>query len=98
MINPYEQEFPPLEKRIDQAKKISSKPYAAPSTVDAQGNFQSSQAEEVLNWHTQNAICQNHTLLRIDSKLDSLTTKTEGLAYQIDQISEEVKNLYLYQK
>ncbi|KAI9127588.1 hypothetical protein K1719_000581 [Acacia pycnantha] len=45
MLNPYEQDFPPLERKID-------------------------------------------------SKIDSLTTKTDGLFSQLDQLSEEVKNLY----
>ncbi|KAI9111085.1 hypothetical protein K1719_017960 [Acacia pycnantha] len=98
MLNPYEQEFPPLEKRIDQNTRVPSKPYFVPNTVDAQGNYQATQAEEVLKWQTQNAVCQNTTLKRIDSKLDSLITKTDGLAYQINQVSEEVKSLYLHQR
>ncbi|KAI9107286.1 hypothetical protein K1719_021674 [Acacia pycnantha] len=98
MLNPYEQEFPPLERRVDQNTKVPSKPYIVPNIVDAQGNYQSSQAEEVLNWQTQNAVSQNIALRRIDYKLDSLTTKTDGLAYQIDQIFEEVKNLYLHHR
>ncbi|KAI9071663.1 hypothetical protein K1719_046371 [Acacia pycnantha] len=87
-----------VELIVDQNTRVPSRPYVVPNTVDAQGNFQSIQAKEVLNWQTQNIVCQNTTLRRIDSKLDSLTTKTDGLAYQINQLSEEVKNLYLYLK
>ncbi|KAI9111993.1 hypothetical protein K1719_016889 [Acacia pycnantha] len=93
MLNAYEQDFPPLERKYDQ-NRVPSKPYITPNTVDAQGNHQASQAEEVLNWQTQNAVCQNTVLKRIDSKIDSLTTKTDGLFSQLDQLSEEVKNLY----
>ena len=91
MLNPYEQDFPPLERRINQNTRIPSKPYVTPTTVDAQGNYQSIQVEEVLNWQTQNAVCQNKTLIRIDSKLDSLAIKTDALTFQIEQMSEEVK-------
>ncbi|KAI9126374.1 hypothetical protein K1719_002795 [Acacia pycnantha] len=94
MLNPYEQDFPPLERKYDQNTRVPSKPYVVPNIVDAQGNYQATQTEEVLNWQTQNVVCQNTVLKRIDS----LTTKTDGLAYQVDQLSEEVKNLYLHQR
>ncbi|KAI9095418.1 hypothetical protein K1719_026452 [Acacia pycnantha] len=94
MMNVYEHDFPPLERKYDQNTRVPSKPYVTPNTVDAQGNHQASQAEEVLNWQTQNAVCQNTVLKRIDSKIDSLATKTDGLYLQLDQLSEEVKNLY----
>ncbi|KAI9112896.1 hypothetical protein K1719_016010 [Acacia pycnantha] len=98
ILTSYDQDFPPLERKYDQNTRVSSKPYVIPSTVDAQGNYQATQAEEVLNWQTQNVVCQNTILKRIDSKIDSLTTKTDGLTYYIDQLSEEVKNLYLHQR
>ncbi|KAI9120297.1 hypothetical protein K1719_007330 [Acacia pycnantha] len=98
MLNPYEQDFPPLERRVDQNTRVPSRPYVIPNTVDAQGIFQSTQTEEVLNWQNQNVVCQNTTLRRIDSKLDSLATKTDGLTYQIDQLSEEVKRSQFKQK
>ncbi|KAI9098559.1 hypothetical protein K1719_025184 [Acacia pycnantha] len=91
MLNDYEQDFPPLERKYDPNTRIPSKPYVTPNTFDAQGNHQASQAEEVLNWKTQNAVCQNTVLKRIDSKIDSLTTKTDGLYLQLDQLSEEFK-------
>ncbi|KAI9127750.1 hypothetical protein K1719_000743 [Acacia pycnantha] len=94
MMNVYEHDFPPLEMKYDQNTRVPSKPYVTPNTVDAQGNHQASQAEEVLNWQTQNAVCQNTVLKRIDSKIDSLATKTDGLYLQLDQLSEEVNNLY----
>ncbi|KAI9125414.1 hypothetical protein K1719_004030 [Acacia pycnantha] len=98
MLNPYDRDFTPLERKYDQNTRVPSKPYVIPNTIDAQGNHQATQAEEVLNWQTQNAVCQNTVLKRIDSKIDSLTTRTDGLSYQIDQLSEEVKNLYLHQR
>ncbi|KAI9102936.1 hypothetical protein K1719_023375 [Acacia pycnantha] len=98
MLNSYEQEFPPLERRVYQNTRVPSRPYVVPNTVDVQGNYQSTQVKEVLNWQTQNVVCQNTVLKRVDSKMDSLTTKANGLTYQIDQLSEEVKNLYLHQR
>ncbi|KAI9083023.1 hypothetical protein K1719_035038 [Acacia pycnantha] len=94
MIHAYEHDFPPLERKYDQNTRVPSKPFVTPNTVDAQGNHQASQAEEVLNWQTQNAVCQNTVLTRIDSKIDSLASKTDRLYLQLDQLSEEVKNLY----
>ncbi|KAI9078570.1 hypothetical protein K1719_039508 [Acacia pycnantha] len=95
MLNAYEQDFPPLERKYDQNNRVPSKPYVTPNTVAAQGNHQASQAEEVLNWQTQDVVCQNTVLKRIDSKIDCLTSKTDGLFVQLNQLSEEVKNLYL---
>ncbi|KAI9128674.1 hypothetical protein K1719_000157 [Acacia pycnantha] len=94
MMHAYEHNFPPLERKYDQNTRVPSKPFVTPNTVDAQGNHQASQAEEVLNWQTQNAVCQNTVLTRIDSKIDSLASKTDRLYLQLDQLSEEVKNLY----
>ncbi|KAI9124284.1 hypothetical protein K1719_005584 [Acacia pycnantha] len=75
MMHAYEHNFPPLERKYDQNTRVPSKPFVTPNTVDAQGNHQASQAEEVLNWQTQNAVCQNTVLTRIDSKIDSLASK-----------------------
>ncbi|KAI9128681.1 hypothetical protein K1719_000164 [Acacia pycnantha] len=94
MMHAYEHDFPPLERKYDQNTRVPSKPFVTPNTVDAQGNHQASQAEEVLNWQTQNAVCQNTVLTRIDSKIDSLASKTDRLYLQLDQLSEEVNNLY----
>ncbi|KAI9077221.1 hypothetical protein K1719_040792 [Acacia pycnantha] len=98
MMRPYEQDFPRLERKYNQTTRVSSRPYVIPTTVDAHGNYQATQTEEVMNWQTQNAVAQNSVLHRIDSKIDSLTTKTEGMASQLDSLSEEVKNLYLHQR
>ncbi|KAI9083358.1 hypothetical protein K1719_034724 [Acacia pycnantha] len=85
MLNPYEQESPLLERKYNENTRVFSRPYVVPNIVDSQGHYQSSAIEEVLNWKTQNVVSQNLALKRIDSKLDSLALKTDGLAYQIDQ-------------
>ncbi|KAI9108097.1 hypothetical protein K1719_020970 [Acacia pycnantha] len=44
MLNPYEQDFPPLERRVDHNTRVPSRPYVVPNTVDAPRNYQSTQA------------------------------------------------------
>ncbi|KAI9109912.1 hypothetical protein K1719_018953 [Acacia pycnantha] len=58
MMNAYEHDFPPLERKYDHNTRVPSKPYVTLNTVDAQGNHQALRAEE------------------------------------LDQLSEEVKNLH----
>ncbi|KAI9124125.1 hypothetical protein K1719_005425 [Acacia pycnantha] len=37
MMNSYEHDFPPLERKYDHTTRVPSKPYVTPNTVDAQG-------------------------------------------------------------
>ncbi|KAI9126617.1 hypothetical protein K1719_002213 [Acacia pycnantha] len=47
MLNPYEQDFPPLERKYNEHTRVSPRPYVVPNTIDSQGRYQSSAAEEI---------------------------------------------------
>jgi len=52
----YDQKFPSLHRKTDPVTKVSTKPYIIPMEVGPERKLKSpSQAEEVLNWETDNA-------------------------------------------
>ncbi|QHN83063.1 polyprotein [Arachis hypogaea] len=81
-LRSYEEEFPPLVTQTDE-KKITRRPYEIPQGITPHGHQATTPQEEVLNWHTDNAVSQNKVLLRIDHTLDALVEKTEGLSVQL---------------
>ncbi|KAI9116640.1 hypothetical protein K1719_012298 [Acacia pycnantha] len=94
MQSPYDKDFPLLERRTDENTRVSTRPFMIPNTIDSQGRVQhASTSYEVLNWQTQNVVCQNTALTKIDSKLDSIAIKIDGLASQMEHFSEEVQRL-----
>ncbi|RYR41950.1 hypothetical protein Ahy_A08g038395 [Arachis hypogaea] len=91
-LRPYEEEFPPLVTQTDE-KKITRRPYVIPQGITPHGHQATTPQEEVLNWHTDNAVSQNKVLLRIDHTLGTLVEKTEGLSVQISSMAEQVADL-----
>ena len=56
MASRYDKDFPPLEPRCVPDQNLFSKPYIQTTEVQPDGTMKKpSQAEQVLNWHTQNA-------------------------------------------
>ncbi|RYQ98015.1 hypothetical protein Ahy_B08g094089 [Arachis hypogaea] len=91
-LRSYEEEFPPLVTQTDE-KKITRRPYVIPQGITPHGHQATTPQEEVLNWHTDNAVSQNKVLLRIDHTLDTLVEKTEGLSVQLSSMAEQVAEL-----
>ncbi|XLU18479.1 hypothetical protein S245_054545, partial [Arachis hypogaea] len=91
-LKSYEEEFPPLVTQTDE-KKITRRPYVIPQGITPHGHQATTPQEEVLNWHTDNAVSQNKVLLRIDHIFDALVEKTEGLSAQIGSMAEQVAEL-----
>jgi len=100
----YNQEFPSLDREIDQVTKVSTKPYIIPMEVGSEGKLKSlSQAEEVLNGQTDNVRAHNHLLKKIDEKIDKIYTQvsTNDKRYclkgwmkkQYHQLSKEISRL-----
>ncbi|QHN88717.1 DNA topoisomerase 6 subunit B [Arachis hypogaea] len=87
-LRSYEEEFPPLVTQTDE-KKITRRPYVIPQGITPHGHQATTPQEEVLNWHTDNAVSQNKVLLWIDHTLDALVEKTEGLSAQLDKRIKE---------
>ncbi|RDX90397.1 hypothetical protein CR513_27752, partial [Mucuna pruriens] len=59
----YEQEFPSLERKVDPVIKITTKTNISSSEIGPDERSKPlSQAEEVLNWQTENAKVQNSIL------------------------------------
>ncbi|QHN83062.1 polyprotein [Arachis hypogaea] len=91
-LRSYEEEFPPLVTQTDE-KKITRRPYVIPQGITPHGHQATTPQEEVLNWHTDNAVSQNKVLLRIDHTLDALVEKTEGLSVQLSSVALQVAEL-----
>ena len=94
----YDQEFPSLDKKTDLVTKVSTKLYIIPTEVGPEGKLKSpSQAEEVLNWQTDNAGAQNHLLKKIDEKMDKIciqvSTNDEKLQYLSDRMKKQYHQL-----
>ncbi|KAH1122499.1 hypothetical protein J1N35_005659 [Gossypium stocksii] len=73
----YDKEFPSLEeyteKNFTYAQKIPSKIQTDISSALAKISV----AKATLNWQTENALAQNHTLKRIDSKISAIEAKVD---------------------
>ncbi|QHO41331.1 polyprotein [Arachis hypogaea] len=61
-LRPYKEEFPPLVTQTDE-KKITRRPYVIPQGITPHGHQATTPQEEVLNWHTDNAVSQSKVLL-----------------------------------
>ncbi|KAI5420414.1 hypothetical protein KIW84_044273 [Lathyrus oleraceus] len=56
----YERQFPSMERKMDPITGRTSKPFIHPSEVQPDGKLKPlSQAEEVLNWQSENMVSQN---------------------------------------
>ncbi|RDX66832.1 hypothetical protein CR513_54357, partial [Mucuna pruriens] len=91
----YNQEFPSLERKIDPVTKIATKPNISSSEVGPDGRTKPlSQAEEVLNWQTENAKVQNSILMKIDKKVERISSRLDKSDERLDLLSYKMKRLY----
>nr|KYP45651.1 hypothetical protein KK1_032765 [Cajanus cajan] len=68
-----QEEFPPLEKRTTPITRVEIKPFVTKTEVTTDGRMKAlSQAEEVLNWLTENALAQNTWLKEINQKIEKM--------------------------
>ncbi|KAK7361465.1 hypothetical protein VNO77_03531 [Canavalia gladiata] len=87
-----EEDFPPLERRDHKARKVVTRPYVQPTEVTPDGSSKpTSQAEEVLNWQTENALAQNIVLQRIEKKVDSFEGQLTGFSGKMLKAYEDLK-------
>ncbi|WVZ06035.1 hypothetical protein V8G54_019381 [Vigna mungo] len=93
----YEQEFPSLERTVDPTTRISTKPNICPLEIGPDGRSKPlTQAEEVLNWQTENAKVQNFMLRRIDQKIDGLSSQVKNTNARLELLSERMKEHYVH--
>jgi len=91
----YESEFPSLERQVDPVSNITTKPHISPTEIGPEGRLKPlTQAEEVLNWHTENAKAQNNILKRIDAGVSRLSTHIEETDGRILHLSERMQKHY----
>jgi len=89
------EDFPPLERKTDPVSKISSKPHVVSQEVGADGKTKPlSQAEEVLNWQTENARAQNSILQRLDQKMETISMHLEKSDEKLQLLSSKMRKYY----
>ncbi|MED6149107.1 hypothetical protein PIB30_059296 [Stylosanthes scabra] len=91
-IRSYDEEFPPLRVSAEE-QRAARRPYVVPQGVTPQGYQAITPQEEVLKWHTDNAISQNKMMLRIDNTLDTLVEKTGTLTMQVGSVEAQINEL-----
>ncbi|MED6161616.1 hypothetical protein PIB30_062498 [Stylosanthes scabra] len=91
-LGSYDQEFPPLQTSADDAR-VTRRPYVAPQGVTPHGYQAITPQEEVLNWHTENALNQNKALKRIDHRLGTFEGKADEAAARMNHLQTMVKEL-----
>jgi len=89
------EDFPPLERKTDPVSRISSKPHVVSQEVCSDGKMKPlSQAEEVLNWQTENARAQNSILQRLDQKMDTISIHLEKSDEKLQLLSSKMRKYY----
>jgi len=89
------EDFPPLEKKTDPVSRISSKPHVVSQEVGSDGKMKPlSQAEEVLNWQTENARAQNSILQRLDQKMETISMHLEKSDEKLQLLSSKMRKYY----
>ena len=80
---------------MDPVYNIATRPNISPSEVGPEGRLKPlSQAEEVLNWQTENAKAQNNILKRIDARVSRLSTYIEETDGRLLHLSERMQKHY----
>ncbi|MED6119916.1 hypothetical protein PIB30_016124 [Stylosanthes scabra] len=92
ILESYDQEFPPLQTSADDAR-VTRRPYVAPQGVTPHGYQAITPQEEVLKWHTDNALNQNKALRRIDHRLGTLEEKVDETSAKMNHLQAHIKEL-----
>ncbi|WVY90316.1 hypothetical protein V8G54_035830 [Vigna mungo] len=81
----YEQEFPSLERTVDPTTRINTKPNISPSEIGPDERSKPlTQAEEVLNWQTENA------------KINGLSSQMKNTDARLELLFERMKDHYVH--
>ncbi|KAI5423648.1 hypothetical protein KIW84_030028 [Lathyrus oleraceus] len=105
-IPKHERQFPSPERKMDPITGRTSKPFIHPSEVQPDGKLKPlTQAEEVLNWQSENMVSQNEILQSLDKRVDKIAEKIDEtddnlkmleertFAKTFDQKEREIRNL-----
>ena len=88
----YEADFPTLERKSNSTTQTHTKPFIQPTKVQPDGKLKPlTQAEEVLNWQTENSLAQNSLLTKINQKVDGLMSVVEQ---RLGILSEKLQKYY----
>jgi len=91
----YDHQFPPLERRVDPVLNIATKPTISPTEIGPEARPKPlSQAEEVLNWQTENAKAHNSILKCIDAKIERLATHADQSNDRLQHLSDKMQKYY----
>ncbi|KAI5400362.1 hypothetical protein KIW84_065304 [Lathyrus oleraceus] len=91
----YEQQFPSLERKMDPITGRTSKPFIHPSEVQPDGKLKPlTQAEEVLNWQSENMVSQNEILQSHDKRVDKIAEKIDETDDNLKVLSQKMQKHY----
>ena len=91
----YKHEFPSLERKTDPVSHVTTKPSVLPTEVQPDGKLKPlSQAEEVLNWQSENAKAQNSNLKKIDEKIDHISIQVDESEKRLQYLSSKMRKYY----
>ncbi|MED6174465.1 hypothetical protein PIB30_069237 [Stylosanthes scabra] len=92
-LGSYDHDFPPLQTSADDAR-VTRRPYVTPPQGVTPHEYQAiTPQEEVLNWHTDNALNQNKVLNRIDHRLGTLEEKVDEASTHMSHLQAHIKEL-----
>ncbi|MED6124324.1 hypothetical protein PIB30_057918 [Stylosanthes scabra] len=92
-LGSYDHDFPLLQTSADDAQ-VTRRPYVTPPQGVTPHGYQAiNPQEEVLNWHTDNALNQNKVLNRIDHKLGTFEEKVDEASTHISHLQAHIKEL-----
>ncbi|KAK1556718.1 hypothetical protein Q3G72_010738 [Acer saccharum] len=76
-------------------QNLHSRPFIQTTEVQPDGTFKKpSQAEQVLNWHTQNAEAQNKVLSSIDQKIDKVNNRVKTQDQHLLSMDKVFRDMY----
>ncbi|CAI8595172.1 unnamed protein product [Vicia faba] len=91
----YSQQFPALERKMDPITGRTSKPFIHPNEVQPDGKLKPlTQAEEVLNWQSENMISQNDILQNLDKKVDKIAERIDETDDYLKVLSQKMQKHY----
>ncbi|KAI5429496.1 hypothetical protein KIW84_034183 [Lathyrus oleraceus] len=94
-IPEYERQFPSLERKMDPITGRTSKPFIHPSEVQPDGKLKPlTQAEEVLNWQSENMVSQNEILQSLDKRVDKIAEKIDETDDNLKVLSQKMQKHY----
>ncbi|KAI5423649.1 hypothetical protein KIW84_030029 [Lathyrus oleraceus] len=91
----HERQFPSPERKMDPITGRTSKPFIHPSEVQPDGKLKPlTQAEEVLNWQSENMVSQNEILQSLDKRVDKIAEKIDETDDNLKVLSQKMQKHY----